>query len=71
MTEFKESDLLLWPHRDSYLLEILNGTYGVEAAREDLQSLVDRSNDIDCDDTPDENGYTRADEDWFFDDKDD
>ena len=23
------------------------------------------------DDPPDENGYTRADEDWFFDDKDD
>jgi hypothetical protein len=42
MTEFKENDLLLWPHRDSYLLEILNGTYSVESAREDLQSLVDR-----------------------------
>ncbi len=71
MTEFKESDLILWPHRDSYLLEILNGTYSVESAREDLQSLVDRANDTDDDDPPDENGYTRADEDWFFDDKDD
>ena len=73
MTEFKENDLLLWPHRDSYLLEILNGTYSVESAREDLQSLVDRENDADEEDPDeiDESGYSRNDEDWFFDDKDD
>lgn len=42
--KFTEDDLLLWPYRDSYLLEILNGEYTVEAAREDLQSLKNREN---------------------------
>lgn len=42
MIEFIEDDLLNWSHRDAYLVEILNGTYSVEDAREDLKSLVDR-----------------------------
>ncbi len=40
--EFDEDDLILWPHRDIYLLELLNGDYSLEDAREDLKSLVDR-----------------------------
>lgn len=39
---FTEDDLLLWPYRDSYLLELLNGSYSIDAAKEDLMSLVDR-----------------------------
>lgn len=43
---FKEEDLLNWPYRDSYLLELLNGTYTLESAREDLKSLIDREYDL-------------------------
>jgi hypothetical protein len=42
---FTEDDLCLWPHRDSYLLELLNGGYDIEDARDDLKSLVDRRDD--------------------------
>lgn len=39
--KFTENDLCLWPAAETYLLEILNGEYSVEDAREDLQSLID------------------------------
>ena len=29
-----------WSHSDEYLIQILNGEYSVEAAREDLKSLI-------------------------------
>lgn len=39
---------------------------------QDCQVYVERQDAVlDQDDPPDENGYTRSDEDWFFDDKDD
>lgn len=39
--EFTEADLdSCWPFYKSYLLEILNGKYSVEDAREDLASLI-------------------------------
>jgi hypothetical protein len=34
---FTEEDLHLWLHRDSYLLELLNGDYSIESARDDLK----------------------------------
>jgi hypothetical protein len=38
---FTEEDLdNCWPYYKSYLLEILNGTYSVESAKEDLQGLI-------------------------------
>lgn len=41
MEEFNEEDLdACWPYHKSYLLEILNGEYSVEAAREDLRGLI-------------------------------
>lgn len=46
MIEFKEEHLQLWKYKDVYLLEILNGSYSLEEAREDLQSLIDRENGI-------------------------
>jgi hypothetical protein len=43
MHVFTEDDLdMFWPFYKSYLVEILNGEYPVEAAREDLLSLIDR-----------------------------
>lgn len=42
MHQFNEDDLSLWPYRDVYLLELLNGLYKIEDAREDLLSLVER-----------------------------
>jgi hypothetical protein len=47
--KFTEENLLLWPHRDSYLLELLNGEYTIEAAREDLESLVNSNYNNDGD----------------------
>lgn len=39
--KFKEEHLDLWgPYCRAYLLEVLNGEYFVEEAREDLLSLV-------------------------------
>lgn len=36
-----EDDLTLWGrHINSYFVEILNGEYTVETAREDLRSLI-------------------------------
>jgi hypothetical protein len=41
VVDFTMEDLeSCWPYRDSYLLEILNGTYKIEDARDDLRSLV-------------------------------
>ena len=41
MGVFTEDDLdSCWPHYKAYLLQILNGEYSLEAAREDLQSLI-------------------------------
>ncbi len=40
--KFTEADLELWPYRDTYLLEILNGEYDVVDARDDLNSLIVR-----------------------------
>ena len=45
MNKFKEEDLVHWEFHATYLIEILNGEYTVEEAREDLKSLIDR--DID------------------------
>ena len=40
--KFTEDDIdACWPHHKAYLVGILNGEYAVEAAREDLGSLVD------------------------------
>ena len=39
--KFTEEDLdACWPYYKSYLVDILNGEYPVEAAREDLRSLI-------------------------------
>ncbi len=39
--KFTEEDLdLCWPYHKQYLLDILNGEYSVESAREDLLSLI-------------------------------
>ena len=39
--KFTEEDLdACWPYYKEYLVEILNGEYEVDAAREDLASLV-------------------------------
>ena len=39
--KFTEDDIdACWPHYRAYLVDILNGEYTVEAAREDLGSLV-------------------------------
>lgn len=39
---FTEDDLdKYWPYYKAYLLEILNGEYSVESAKEDLQSFID------------------------------
>jgi hypothetical protein len=39
--EFTEDDIdSCWPHYKSYLLDILNGEYTTEAAREDLRGLI-------------------------------
>ena len=41
INEFTEEDVdSCWTHATSYLLEILNGSYSVEQARLDLQSLI-------------------------------
>lgn len=38
---FTEEDLnACWPHYKSYLIDILNGEYKVEDAREDLRGLI-------------------------------
>jgi hypothetical protein len=37
---FTEEDLVCWPYHAAYLIQILNGEYSVEAAREDLAGLV-------------------------------
>lgn len=38
---FTEDDIdSCWPHYKVYLIEILNGEYTVDAAREDLKSLI-------------------------------
>ena len=48
-------------------------TYGDQGQDCPLHVYEERQSatEEDDDDQPDENGYTRADEDWFFDDKDD
>lgn len=39
--KFTEEDLdACWAYQKSYLVEILNGEYSVEDAREDLESLI-------------------------------
>jgi len=39
--KFIEDDIeACWPHYRTYLIDILNGEYTVEAAREDLRSLI-------------------------------
>lgn len=42
MYKFTEEDLVNWKFHAAYLIEILNGEYTVEEAREDLKSLIDR-----------------------------
>ena len=42
--KFTIADLDLWEYHKEYLIEILNGEYSVEEAREDLQSLIDKAN---------------------------
>ena len=38
---FTEDDLVqCWQYRDSYLLQILNGEYTIEEARDDLGGLI-------------------------------
>lgn len=38
---FTEEDLRsCWPHREEYLLEMLNGDYPIDKAREDLKSII-------------------------------
>lgn len=38
---FTEDDLdVCWPHYKSYLIDILNGEYSVEEARDDLKGLI-------------------------------
>lgn len=37
---FTEDDLDVWPYYKSYLIELLNGEYSIEEAREDLLSLL-------------------------------
>ena len=39
--KFTTDDLSLWTYHADYLIQILNGEYSVEGAREDLQSLID------------------------------
>ena len=41
---FTEEDLDVWPFYTSYLIELLNGEYSIEAAREDLLSLLIKHN---------------------------
>ena len=44
--KFTEEDVdACWQHAKTYLLEILNGEYDVEAAREDLRSLIGTKHD--------------------------
>jgi len=44
---FTEDDIdTCWPYYKSYLIDILNGTYSLESAREDLASLVGSNYDI-------------------------
>ena len=41
MEEFSTDDLYAcWPHHADYLVEILNGTYDPEQARNDLRGLI-------------------------------
>ena len=41
MTIFTEEDLdICWPYYKSYLVDILNGEYDLETAREDLKGLI-------------------------------
>jgi hypothetical protein len=42
--QFTEEDLDMWGYAETYFLQILNGEYTVEEAREDLKSLVDQKN---------------------------
>lgn len=35
----------LWPHALEYLVDLLNGDYGIFAAREDIRSLIGSSHD--------------------------
>jgi len=45
--EFTEEDLdNCWPHYKAYFVEVLNGKYMVERAREDLQSLIGSKYDL-------------------------
>lgn len=44
--EFSEDDLdMFWPYYKTYLVEILNGEYDLDTAREDLRSLINRVQD--------------------------
>ncbi len=41
MNKFTKEDVeSCWEHADSYLVEILNGDYKLEDARDDLRSLI-------------------------------
>ena len=43
----KEDILACWPdHYMAYLIEILNGTYSGETAKEDLESLIGSKYDL-------------------------
>lgn len=49
MKIFTEADLVAcWPYHAQYLVDILNGEYPVETAREDLGSLVGTVYDPRC-----------------------
>jgi hypothetical protein len=39
--KFTKEDLSLWIYKDDYFVDILNGEYSVEEAREDLISLME------------------------------
>jgi hypothetical protein len=50
-TTFTEGDLdACWPHFKTYFLEVLNGEYALDNAREDLKSLIGTKYDQRCED---------------------
>lgn len=47
MSRFTEDDIdACWEYYKTYLVEILNGDYNLEDAREDLESLIDSKYDL-------------------------
>lgn len=53
--KFTEEDVEnCWPHHISYFVELLNGDYSLEEAREDLMSLIEQgSREGNCSEIPD------------------